>query len=71
MPAPIEYGKSQRWYNNHCAFCGKLMKDTEPRVKGHAIFKNDIEVNIICHEKCVKDAEMQEAIKQTKEMGKK
>ena len=65
----IEYGKSRRWYSKHCALCGKMMWDTEPRVKGKATFLNDVEEDIIAHEKCVKEAGLQEAIKQTKEMG--
>ena len=45
------------------------MKDTEPRVKGHAVFNNDVEQDIIAHEECVKAANIQVAVEQTKELG--
>lgn len=66
----VQYGKSKKYYETHCGLCGKKMRDTEPRVKGHAVFNNDVEQDIIAHEECVKAANIQVAVKQTKELGK-
>ena len=65
----VEYGKSRKYYETHCGLCGKKMRDTEPRVKGHAVFNNDVEQDIIAHEECVKAANIQVAVEQTKELG--
>ena len=65
----VEYGKSRKYYETHCGLCGKKMKDTEPRVKGHCVFNNDVEQNIIAHESCVKIANIRVAVTQIKEMG--
>jgi hypothetical protein len=65
----VQYGKSKKYYETHCGLCGKKMRDTEPRVKGHAVFNNDVEQDIIAHELCVKAANIQVAVKQTKELG--
>lgn len=66
----IAYGKSQAWYDTHCSVCDRKFTATENRVRGIAIFKDDVAVKILCHEACAKTAQMQEAIKQTKELGK-
>ena len=65
----VEYGKSAKWYSTHCGLCGKMMWNTEPRVKGHAVFNNDSEQDIIAHEGCVKKENILVAVKQTKELG--
>lgn len=71
MSPSIAYGKSQKWYEEHCCVCDKKFTSTENRVRGIAIFKDDVAVKILAHESCSKTAQMQEAIKQTKELGKK
>lgn len=71
MTPSVAYGKSQKWIETHCSICDKKFTPSENRVKGTAIFNNDMEVKILAHETCAKQAEMEEAVKQTKELGKK
>jgi len=66
----IEFGKSAKWYSEHCSICKKTFTATEDRYKGHCIFKNDEELDFLACEKCAKSAEMSTAIQQTKELGK-
>ena len=67
----VEWDKSKHWYNNHCAICRKELKPEEDRAKGHCIFKNDMELNFLACIPCMKKAMLEEAVKQTKELGKK
>jgi hypothetical protein len=66
----VAYGKSKKFYETHCGICDKIFNLTEDRYKGHCIFKNDEELHFLACERCAKSAEFQEAVKQTKEMGK-
>jgi hypothetical protein len=62
--------KSKKFYEENCAICKKKFNLTEDRYKGHAIFKNDEELYFLACERCAKESQFQEAVKQTKEMGK-
>jgi len=69
MTPSVAYGKSQKWLDTHCAICDKAFTPKENRVRGTAVFNNDVEVKILCHEACAAGAEIQVAVKQTKELG--
>jgi hypothetical protein len=65
----VEYGKSRKFYETHCGICSKKFSITEDRYKGHCTFKNDEELDFLACEKCARDANIDTAIKQTKELG--
>jgi predicted DCC family thiol-disulfide oxidoreductase YuxK len=65
----VEHGKSRVWYDTHCAICKKVFSPKEDRAKGHCTFKKDnTELDFLACLKCAKEAEIQVAVKQTKEM---
>lgn len=65
----VEHGKSRTWYDTHCAICKKQFTAKEDRAKGHCTFKkNDEDLDFLACLKCAKEAEIQVAVKQTKEM---
>lgn len=66
----VEKGKSRRWYDSHCAICGKTFLAKEDRAKGHCVFKNDESLDFFACLQCAKSADIDTAVKQTKELGK-
>jgi hypothetical protein len=66
----VEYGKSSKWYSENCCICKKKLSVNEPQVTGKATFLNDEVVDVRYCEPCANRAQIQEAVKQTKEMGK-
>ena len=66
----VEHGKSRKWYDTHCAICGKQFNPKEDRANGHCTFKkNEEELDFFACMGCAKDTEIQIAVKQTKEMA--
>lgn len=70
MGTKVEKGKSRRWYDAHCAICGKTFTPKEDRANGHCVFKNDEELDFFACLPCAKSADIDTAVKQTKELGK-
>jgi hypothetical protein len=68
--AKVWTGKSKKFYEENCAICKKKFNLTEDRYKGHAIFNDGEELRFLACERCAKESQFQEAVKQTKEMGK-
>lgn len=66
----VERGKSRRWYDAHCAICKKVFSVKEERAKGHCVFKNDEELDFLACLSCAKSADIDTAVKQTKELSK-
>jgi hypothetical protein len=67
----VEWDKSRRWYETHCGICRKVLDPKEDRVKSHAVFKHGEELDFLSCVPCAKQAQLQEAVKQTKVLGKK
>ena len=65
----VEYGKSKKWYDNHCGICRRELKPSEDRANGHCVFNNDEELDFLACIPCATAAGIQVAVKQTKEMG--
>ena len=70
MSTKVEKGKSRRWYDTHCAICGKIFTPKEDRANGHCVFKNGDELDFFACLTCAKSADISTAVQQTKELGK-
>jgi hypothetical protein len=57
MGIKVEHGKSEKWYSEHCAICGKKLDPKEDRKKGHCIFNDDEELDFLACISCATSGE--------------
>jgi hypothetical protein len=53
--ANVEYGRSRVWLESHCGICKKKFDPYEERVKGHAVFDNNRELDFLACANCAKE----------------